>query len=61
MLAEDGADDWWASILGTGFRGTLDALAASERAQVEQRVRSRLAEGPPVHTPLVLGTARKPR
>ena len=56
-----GADDWWALILGTGFRGTLDALTASERAHVEQRLRSRLADGPPVHTPLVLGTARKPR
>ena len=56
-----GADDWWAMILGTGFRGTLDALTPVERALVEERVRTRLAGEAGIHTPLVLGTARKPR
>jgi SAM-dependent methyltransferase len=56
-----GAGDWWALVLGTGFRGTVDTLAPAERAHVEQRVRTRLADGPPANTPLVLGTAHKPR
>ena len=28
------ADDWWATILGSGYRGTVDQLSASERGQV---------------------------
>jgi SAM-dependent methyltransferase len=54
-----GPDDWWALILGTGFRGTLDALTPTERAQVQQQVRARLAGHSRLHTPLVFGTARK--
>jgi len=27
-------DDWWAMILGSGFRGTVDQLSADEREQV---------------------------
>ena len=27
-------DDWWPMILGSGYRGTVDQLSASEREQV---------------------------
>jgi hypothetical protein len=27
-------DDWWAMILGSGYRGTVDQLSAAEREQV---------------------------
>ena len=40
-----GPDDWWTVILGTGYRGTLDVLAADERAQVERHVRTAMAAG----------------
>jgi hypothetical protein len=55
-----GPDDWWAVILGTGYRGTLDALAADDRAHVERHVRTAMAEAPPMRAPVVFGTARKP-
>jgi SAM-dependent methyltransferase len=54
-----GTDDWWALVLGTGFRGTLDALTPAERAHVEQRVRTTLAGVRMMNTPLLLGSARK--
>jgi SAM-dependent methyltransferase len=55
-----GPDDWWAVILGTGYRGTLDALAPDERAHVERHVRAAMAEAPPMRAPVVFGTARTP-
>ena len=27
-------DDWWAMILGSGYRGTVDQLSSDEREQV---------------------------
>lgn len=27
-------DDWWAMIMGSGYRGTVDQLSTSERDQV---------------------------
>ena len=32
----DSPDDWWPMILGSGYRGTVDQLAASEREQVRK-------------------------
>jgi hypothetical protein len=55
-----GADDWWTVVLGTGYRATIDALSPDHRARVERHVRAAMDGGPPVRTPLVLGTARKP-
>jgi ubiquinone/menaquinone biosynthesis C-methylase UbiE len=54
-----GPDDWWAVILGTGYRGTLDALSSDHRAHVERHVRSAMADAPPMRAPVVFGTARK--
>src|SRR5262249_42529074 len=54
-----GAEDWWAVMLGTGTRGSVDVLSPSDRAHVERSVRAAMAAGPSVRTPLVLGTARK--
>jgi ubiquinone/menaquinone biosynthesis C-methylase UbiE len=54
-----GPDDWWAVILGTGYRGTLDALAPEHRAHVERHVRSAMAEAPPMRAAVVFGTARR--
>ena len=31
-----GPEDWWAIILGTGFRGTVEALTADELEQVRR-------------------------
>jgi len=27
-------DDWWAMVLGSGYRGTIDQLSPAEREQV---------------------------
>jgi ubiquinone/menaquinone biosynthesis C-methylase UbiE len=55
-----GPGDWWSIILGTGYRATVDALQPSERARVEERVRAAMADGPPMNSPAVFASARKP-
>ena len=55
-----GPGDWWAIILGTGYRATVDALEPDERAHVEDRVLAAMADAPPMNSPAVFASARKP-
>jgi hypothetical protein len=56
-----GPDDWWSIVLGTGFRATVDALDAAERAHVEQVVRARLADARLMRVPVIYAAARRLR
>ena len=55
-----GPDDWWSIVLGTGFRGTVDALDRRGREHVEQRVRTELAGVSAMQAPAIFATARRP-
>ena len=54
-----GPGDWWAIMLGTGYRATVDALEPGERARVEEQVRAVMADAPPMNSPAVFASARK--
>jgi len=54
-----GPGDWWAIMLGTGYRATVDALEPGERARVEEQVRAAMADAPPMNSPAVFASARK--
>jgi hypothetical protein len=56
----DGPDGWWSIVLGSGFRGTVDALDEAQRAHVERAVRARLAGTRAMRAPAVYATAVKP-
>lgn len=57
--AVDGPDGWWSIVLGTGFRGTLDALTPEQRERVEALVRASTAGERAMACPAVFATARK--
>jgi ubiquinone/menaquinone biosynthesis C-methylase UbiE len=55
------ADDWWAIVLGTGFRGTLDALGPRERERVKAVTLERMRDVPSVRASAIYAVAEKER
>jgi ubiquinone/menaquinone biosynthesis C-methylase UbiE len=55
-------DDWWAAVLGTGYRSTIDALASDARERVRQQTFSFIRETgvTEVEVNVVYAVARKP-
>jgi ubiquinone/menaquinone biosynthesis C-methylase UbiE len=54
------AEDWWTIVLGSGYRGTVDALEAFEQELVRERTVDAVKGVQAVRVPVVFGTARKP-
>ena len=54
-----GPGDWWAILLGTGYRAAVDALEPGELAQVEDQLLAAMADAPPMNSPAVFASARK--
>jgi hypothetical protein len=56
-------DDFWDVVLGTGYRGTVDALTPDKRDRLRDRVLGELrARGvTSLRTDVIYGTARRPR
>jgi 2-polyprenyl-3-methyl-5-hydroxy-6-metoxy-1,4-benzoquinol methylase len=56
-------DDWWAMVLGTGYRGTIEQLAPGSRARIETSCANfiRTKAITRVETNVVYGVAVKPR
>jgi ubiquinone/menaquinone biosynthesis C-methylase UbiE len=55
----EGPDDWWAIVLGTGFRGTVDQLTADEREQVRRATCESMRDVRSVRTSAIYGLAVK--
>jgi ubiquinone/menaquinone biosynthesis C-methylase UbiE len=53
-------DDFWAIVLGSGYRATTDALQPDERERVRRQTLDVLAGATAVRTPAVHGVARAP-
>jgi len=59
----DHPDQFWDIVLGTGYRGTVDALSQEERDSVRERLLAglRAAGVTALRTDVVFGTAERPR
>ena len=59
----DHPDQFWDIVLGTGYRGTVDALSQEERDSVRERLLAELraAGVTALRTDVVFGTAERPR
>jgi SAM-dependent methyltransferase len=59
----DHPDQFWDIALGTGYRGTVDALSPEQRDSVRKRLLAglRAAEVTTLRTDVVFGTAERPR
>jgi len=59
----DHPDQFWDIVLGTGYRGTVDALSQEERDSVQDRLLAELraAGVTALRTDVVFGTAERPR
>ena len=56
----EGPEDWWAIVLGTGFRGTVDLLTADEREQVRRATLESMRDVRSVRASAIYGLAAKP-
>ena len=59
----DHPDQFWDIVLGTGYRGTVDALSPEQRESVRERLLAglRAAGVTALRTDVVFGTAERPR
>jgi len=59
----DHPDQFWDIALGTGYRGTVEALSPEQRGSVRERLLARLraARVTTLRTDVVFGTAERPR
>jgi SAM-dependent methyltransferase len=59
----DHPDQFWDIALGTGYRGTVDALSPEQRDSVRERLLARLCAAgvTTLRTDVVFGTAERPR
>jgi len=56
-------DQFWDIVLGSGYRGTVDALTQEQRGRVRERLLAglRAAGVTSLRTDVVFGTAERPR
>jgi len=56
-------DQFWDIVLGTGYRGTVDALSQEQRDRVRERLLAGLREAgvTTLRTDVVFGIAERPR
>jgi ubiquinone/menaquinone biosynthesis C-methylase UbiE len=52
-------EDWWAIVLGSGFRGTLEALTAAQRARVRERTLAQMTNVPSVRASAIYAMTSK--